>query len=132
MSITTFLAHPPMRGALWLSLTDSGRFLVRGTASDGGGGVTETYTPAGTADWATTTNYDCRIDVVGGREGEAADRISDRSTHIVTFHAGTITGLSLDNDLQIQNRGRYEITALREHTGEMATQIEVTDQDVAG
>ena len=125
--ITTFLDYPPTRGVLWLSLTDTGRWLVRGTASDGGGGVTETYTPAGTAAWNTTTNVDCRIDVIGGGEGEVAERVSDRSTHIVTLAAGTAP-LSTDNDFQIQNRGRYEVTAIREHTGEMATQFEVTDR----
>jgi hypothetical protein len=127
MSITTFLDYPPKRGVLWLGLSDTGRFLVRGTASDGGGGQTQTYTPAGTAAWSATTNVLCRIDALGGGEGEVAERVSDRSTHVVTLAAGTAV-LSLDNDFQIQNRGRYEITALRQHTGEMATRFEVTDK----
>lgn len=130
MGLSGALKYPPQRGVLWLSLTETGRWLVRGTASDGGGGVTETYTPAGTADWSTTTNIDCRIDALGGEEGELADRISDRSTHLVTFAAGTAgtANISLNNDFQLQNRGRYEVTAIREHTNEMATQIEVTDR----
>jgi hypothetical protein len=139
MSISTFLDYPPNRGILWLSLTDTGRFLVRGTASDSGGGVTETYSPAGTAAWTAGTTYPCRIDSLGGGEGEVAERVSDRSTHVVTIAAGTIAGsatiasrsypvYSTNNDFQIQNRGRYEITALREHTGEMATRFEVTDK----
>lgn len=139
--LTTSLDYPPKRGLLWLGLSETGRFLVRGTASDGGGGVTETYLPAGTAAWTGVggTTYPCRIDAIGGGEGELASRVSDRSTHTVTFPAGTIRGtatigansypiLSLDNDLQIQNRGRYEITAIREHSNEMAVQIEVTDK----
>ncbi len=130
MGLTSGLPYPPMRGALWLGCSETGRFLVRSGTADGGGGYREIYTPAGTAAWANTTNYDCRIDALGGGEGEVAERVSDRSTHVVTFHAGTITAseLSLSNDLQIENRGRYEITAIREHTGEMATQIEVTDK----
>jgi hypothetical protein len=139
MSISTFLDYPPNRGILWLSLTDSGRFLVRGTASDSGGGVTETYAPAGTAVWTAGTIYPCRIDALGGGEGEVAERVSDRSTHVVTIAAGTIAGsaivgsryypvYSTDNDFQIQDRGRYEITALREHTGDMAARFEVTDK----
>ncbi len=127
MSITTFMDFPPRRGLLWLALTDSGRFLVRSQVSDGGGGMADTYTPAGTASWATTTNIDCRIDALGGEEGETAERVSDRSTHVVTMAAGTAV-FSLDDDFQIENRGRYEITAIREHTGEMAAQIEVTDK----
>lgn len=123
--ITTFLDHPPLRGLLWLSLTETGRFLARSEASDGGGGMTETYTPAPTADWGTTTNVSCRIDAIGGGEGEIGERVSDRSTHVVTFDAGTT--VSLDDDFQIQNIGRFEITAIRRHTGERATQIEVTD-----
>ena len=127
VSITTFLDYPPKRGVLWLGLSETGRWLVRGTASDGGGGVTETYTPAGTAAWNTTTNVDCRIDSLGGGEGETAERISDRSTHVVTLHAGTAS-ISTDWDFQIQNRGRYEVTAIRENTGEMATRFEATDK----
>jgi hypothetical protein len=129
MSITTFMDYPPKRGILWLGLSDLGRWLVRSEASDGGGGWTETYTPAGTADWGTTTNIECRIDVISGEEGRTADRISDRSTHIVTFAAGVGTAsVSVDNDFQIQNRGQYEVTAIREHTNQMAAQIEVTDR----
>lgn len=125
--LSTFLQYPPARGVLWLGLREQGRFLVRTSVSDGGGGQTETYTPAGTADWGTTTNVDCRIDALTGEEGQAANRVSDRSTHVVTMRAtgGTI---SLDDDFQIQNRGRYEITAVREHSGQLAAQFEVTDR----
>lgn len=150
MGITTFLDYPPSRGLLWMSLTDTGRWLVRGTASDSGGGVLDhyqllttagTYIPGtvhgtviywteaqlGTYSWSSTRNVNCRIDALIGEEGALAGRISDRSTHLVTFAASAAT-ISLDNDLQIQNRGRYEVTAIREHTNEFATQVEVTDR----
>src|SRR5512143_3091025 len=117
MGLTSGLDYPPKRGALWLGLSETGRFLVRSQVSDGGGVWTDTYTPGTAAAWNAPT-YPCRIDVIGGGEGKVAERVSDRSTHRVTFPAGTVTTahLSLDNDLQIQNRGVYEITAIREHT----------------
>ncbi len=125
MGLSTFLSNPPIRGLLWLSLTDTGRFLIRSSVSDGGGGQTETYLPDPSAAWAGTNNVACRIDALSGIEGEVADRVSDRSTHLVTINAPY--SVSLNSDFQILNRGRYEITAIREHTGEMATQFEVTD-----
>lgn len=127
--LSTFLnGSPPIRGVLWLGLSETGRVLIRGTVSDGGGGLTETYTPAGTLAWTDSTNFACRIDVISGTEGQTANRISDRSTHIVTLNTGGTIAISLEDDLQIQNRGRYEITAIREHTGESSRQFEVTDR----
>ncbi len=127
--LSTFMnGQPPVRGLFWLGLSDTARFLTRTSVSDGGGGMTETYTPAGTADWNATTNFACRIDPIGGGEGEAAERVSDRSNHIVTFNTGGTITFDLDDDLQIENRGRFEITAIRKRTGEAVQQIEVTDQ----
>lgn len=127
--ISTFMdGTPPIRGVLWLGLSDTARVLVRGTASDGGGGYTETYTPAPTLAWGSSTNFACRIDALTGTEGQTANRISDRSTHLVTLNTGGTISISLSDDLQIQNRGRYEITAIREHTGEFVRELEVTDR----
>src|SRR5512147_1107215 len=126
--LSTFLnGQPPIRGVLWLGLSETGRVLIRSQVSDGGGGETDTYTPADTLPWRDSTNFPCRIDVISGTEGQAANRVSDRSTHVVTLNTGGTIAISLDDDLQIQNRGRYEITAIREHTGEFSRQFEVTD-----
>ncbi len=146
VSITTFLDYAPNRGVLWLSLTDQARVLHHGTLTDGGGGRTDhyqllgtagTYVPGGTVlyseaqlsaySWTKTRNIPCRIDALGGEEGETAERVSDRSTHIVTMAAGTVV-FSINDDIQIENRGRYEVTAIPEHTGQMAQQLEVTDR----
>lgn len=127
MPLSTFLRdRPPQRGLIWLSLSETGRILKRSSASDGGGGVTETYSPAASADWAATTNVRCRIDALGGNEAEMAGRISDRSTHIITM--APHTAVSVDDDFQIQDRGRYEITAVRARTNEFARVIEVTNR----
>lgn len=131
MGLTTFLndSRPPMRGLLWLGLAETGRVLKRTEATDNGGGNVETYTPAGTASWATSTNVPCRIDALGqggGDERLAGGRISDLSTHTITMPAGT--EVDLDDDFQIEGRGRFEITALRRYTQEFARVIEVTDQ----
>lgn len=119
MPVSTFLNGRGLtRGLLWLALSEKGFILTRSSSSDGAGGSTETYTKG--------SAITCRIDALAGEEGEQADRISDRSTHIVTCLAGT--EITADDDFEIEGVGRFEVTAVRSHTGEMATQFEVTDR----
>jgi len=129
MGLTTFLndSRPPQRGLLWLSLAETGRVLRREEKSDEGGGWTETYSPAGTADWKTSENVPCRIDaLMSGSQTQAGGRVSDLSTHTITLPAGT--EVTVDDDFQIKDHGRFEITAVRRYTQEFARVIEVTDQ----
>jgi hypothetical protein len=84
--------------------------------SDGGGGYTQT--------WATLADMvPCRLAPVGGGEDDrggagGGDRISDESTAILTFAAGTdvtesdrvtVAGQRFDV-LLVRHRGQYEIT----------------------
>ena len=71
-------------GEVALMLPDAGRILKHTTESDGAGGKIETYVPG--------EELPCRIAPVGrtaGRGSGAGDRISEASTHIATFPAGT-------------------------------------------
>lgn len=61
--------------------------LSHAQVADGGGGFTETYTPAGA--------QACRLAPVAGGEDATSrqaggDRISDRSTHILTLQAEAV------------------------------------------
>lgn len=119
MPITTFLSgRGPTRGLIWLALTETGYKLTRSSISDGGGGNTDSYTKG--------SAIQCRIDAMGGSEGELANRVSDRTTHVVTCPSGT--SITLNDDFEITGIGRFEVTAIRSHTDEMATQFEVTDR----
>jgi YD repeat-containing protein len=119
MPVSTFLnGRAPTRGVLWLGLSDTGGVLLRAGTADGGGAQTYTYTRQGT--------ISCRIDPLGGREGEQAVRVSDRSTHVVTLPA--LTTITLDDDFVVDGRGTFEVTAIRSRTGEFARMIEVTDK----
>lgn len=117
MPLSTFLdGRAPTRGLLWLALSDTAYVFKRSSESDGGGGSTDKYTKQ--------AGVSARIDPIGGGEAELAARVSDRSTHVVTLRPGT--EISLDDDLEIAG-SRYEVTAIRSRTGEMALMVEVTD-----
>lgn len=119
MPITTFLSdRSPTRGLISLALSDTGKVLKRKEASDGGGGTTDTY--------EAQSEIPCRIDPVGGSEGEVADRISDRTTHVITLYPKA--EVTLDDDFEVVGVGRFEITAIRSRTSERVRIIEVTDQ----
>jgi hypothetical protein len=103
-------------GLLWLALSESGNVLTATSTSDAGGGVTQTWT-AGAA-------VPCRIDPVGGQGGGAiAERLDERSTHLVTVPP--LTTVSTNNRFLISGRGTFEVTAKREQTAELATMFEV-------
>lgn len=105
----------PLRG-LGGFLTETGQVIGATIVDDGGGGGTFVPSTGGT--------IACRIDALGGSEGEIAERISDRSTHLVTLEPET--SVTVANDFAIDGRGTYEITAVREHTDELTRVIEVT------
>lgn len=115
MPFGTFLdgrAHG--RGLLWLRLTDTGYVLAGAAVDDGGGGATQTWT-AGSA-------VPCRVDPLTGREEMTAGQVDDRSTHLITVPADTT--ISSRERFAIDNRGTFEITAVRERTAEWARRFE--------
>lgn len=111
MSFTT-------RGLVTEALTETGNVISGTVIDDGGGGGTRSTSVGGT--------IACRIDALGGDEGDAAERISDRSTHLVTLPAET--AITVAQDFRINGRGTYEVTAVRENTDELARFIEVVAQ----
>ena len=67
----------------------------------------------------------CRIDSMSGSEGEVANRISDRSTHLLTLPPGS--SVTTEDQFYVIGRGTYEVTAVREHTGEFSTVFEAVE-----
>jgi len=106
------------RGAITEALTETANILAGSVIDNLGGG--------GTVVMGTSEDIRCRIDSMGGDEGEIAERLSDRSTHLVTLPPGT--EIVVADDLSIDGRGIYEVTAVREYTGEHARFIEVVAQ----
>lgn len=107
-----------MRRSSWL-LSEMGNVLTAGSvASDSGGGATSTLTAG--------SDIPCRIDALGGAEGEVADRISDRSTHLVTLPAETT--ITAGNDFSIDNIGTFEVLAVRSNSDELHRGIEVVQK----
>jgi hypothetical protein len=106
-----------LRGLLMLALTDSGTVLTRVSADDAGGGVTQT--------WGTLTEgVPCRVDPVGGSgRSVVADRVDERSTHVVTAPPGV--RVTADDRFVISGRGTFEVTATRDRTAEHASRFEV-------
>lgn len=108
------------RGLITEALTETGWPLGGTVVDDGGGGGTVTSVAGGTVN--------CRIDTIvsQGDEGVIANRISDRSTHLVTLAPGQ--AVTTEDDFYINGRGTYEVTAVREHTGEFSTVFEVVER----
>jgi head-tail joining protein len=99
-----------LRGLEFWALTEQG-WTLRGTVvSDGGGGGTTTFVSGGTVP--------CRIDPLAraGDERVVGGRLDDRSTHKVTVPAGT--DVRHTDRWEIQSRGVYEVTAVRDRTDE--------------
>lgn len=103
------------RGLITEALAETANVLSGTVVDDGGGGGTVTSVAGGT--------IPCRIDALGGDEGEVANRVSDRSTHLVTLRPETT--ITTTNDLLINGRGTFEVTAVRENTDELARFVEV-------
>lgn len=124
MPYSTFLnggTVTELRGLAFLTLTDFGQ-VARGTiVSDGGGG--------GTASWTYGGTIPCRVDPFGTGGGQnetlVADRMDDRSTHIVTTPAGT--NVTRNDRFLIAGRGTFEVTAIRSRTAEWARLFEAVE-----
>lgn len=106
---------PTTRGLVSEALTDRGYVLSGTVTDDAGGGGTITEVAGGT--------IICRLDALGGQEGQVANRLSDRSTHLLTLLAST--AISTEDDFVVDGRGTFEVTAVREHTDELARMVEV-------
>jgi hypothetical protein len=116
MPLMTFLNNrPPTRGLVWLALSDQASLLTLTSVDDQGGGVTRTWTAGG--------NVPCRIDPLTNRGGVTGGMIDERSTHIVTTSADTSVDVS--DRLAISGRGTFEVTAVRERTGQLTQVFEV-------
>lgn len=117
MGIATFLNDRPptrLRGLLWLALTDVGQVATRTSTSDAGGGATET--------WVSGPDIPCRVDPLTSSETEVADRLSDRSTHLITTPPDTV--VTSNDRFVITGRGTFEVTVVRVRTGQGAQLFE--------
>lgn len=108
----------PSRGLIREALTESGWTVASTIVDDGGGGGTAVSIAGGT--------IACRIDPLAGGENVVADRISDRSTHLITLPPET--AVTTEMQFSIEGRGTYEVTAVREHTGELSTVVEAVER----
>lgn len=104
----------PARGIEWY-MPQTANVNAETFTSDSGGGATSTITPG--------TDTPCRLDALGGDEGEVAARISDRSTHLLTLPAGT--AVTTDQTISIDGLGTWEVVAVRSYPDELTRAVEV-------
>lgn len=107
-----------LRGLAWLALSEELFVGQRTYVSDSGGGATQSWSYGGT--------IPCRIDALGmraGREGVVGERMSDRSTHLVTAPSGT--NVDASDRVWINGRGTFEVTAVEQRTDEWMRIFEV-------
>lgn len=105
-----------LRGLAWLSLTETGYVQHKTFTDDGGGG--------GTAAWTNAGTVSCRVDPLlrGGDEAVVGDRMDDRSSHKITCPPETV--VEVDGRFEVVGRGVYEVTAVRDRTGEFTRVFE--------
>lgn len=103
-----------MRAHLDLSLAGTAVISTAAWVSDGGGGGTTTYTPAGTVD--------CRIAPAPSAEAVTGARLQPDTEVMITVPRGT----TIDHDARVTHDGvTYAVTALRApRTWEISRRVE--------
>lgn len=121
MPLGTFLnggTVTQLRGLQWLALSETGRVGTARATSDGGGGAS--------LSWSYGASIPCRVDpasVSGGQdEVPVAERLANRATHVITVPPGT--AVSTDDRFALTGGATFEVTAVRDRTGEMARVFE--------
>ena len=96
-----------LRGIAFLTFTDVAYRLTLSSTTDSGGGAVQT--------WGTAGTVDCKVESLAGGESVVGERLSDRSTHLITMPMET----DVDHNDRLKVGGdTYEITAVRTRTGE--------------
>lgn len=108
------------RGLMWLALSDVGHIISTAGTTDSGGGFSGGSIAAGSA-------FPCRIDPLGGGETTIASRVDERTTHIATVPSEV--SVEAIKQIAIDNRGTFEITAVRERTRGLYRVLEVVESD---
>lgn len=106
-----------LRGLAWLALSD--------VAHIGAGSITDDTGGGGTFSWTFGAAVPCRIDPLAGDERLTGGRMNARSTHVVTMPPGV--DVLATNQISIENRGTFEVTAVQSRTGEMLRFVEVVE-----
>ena len=116
MPRATFLngsSYTRLRGAISIFLSDTGYVLNSSGTTDSGGGQVET--------WGTAGTFACKVETLSGGENVVGEKLSDRSTHLVTLPPNSTVD---HNDRFKVNGDTYEITAVRTHTAEFTRTLE--------
>lgn len=106
-----------LRGLRFMALSDTG-YVLRGTVTDNaGGGGTMTFGTAGT--------FACRVDPLGGGESRIAERVDERTTHLITVPPGA--DVSAADRFRVSGFGDFEITAVAVRTDEAVRVLEAVE-----
>jgi hypothetical protein len=106
------------RAAANQTLTSEARVFVYSSAPDGAGGTNESYT-------GMPGTVNCRIAPLGGGEGGSVGaRVDARTTHVLTFPAGT--AVTASDRVNMENRV-YEVTAVRVRSNEITRRVEARE-----
>lgn len=102
-----------MRATASQALDGTAVIQTQSFVSDGGGGGTTAWTASGT--------LDCRLAPLMEGEGVDGDRLSNESSVIFTFPAGT----EVDHNAQIvYGGGTFTVTGIRQRSVEMSRRVE--------
>lgn len=118
MSLLSGAQLSGMRNLLGQMLPDQCVIQRRTIGSDGGGGSTES--------WSDHLTVPCRIAPIGGGEdGQAASRISEETTHLVTLAAHTDV---VEADRILIGDQTFDVTLVRKRGAwELSRRVEVKE-----
>lgn len=118
MSLLSGAQLSGMRNLFRQMLPDECVIQRRTVASDGGGGSTES--------WSDHLTAPCRIAPIGGGEdGQAASRVSEETTHLVTLPAYTDV---IEVDRIVIGDQAFDVTLVRKRgTWELSRRVEVRE-----
>ena len=104
-----------------MALSDSGYVLRFAGTADAGGEVKGSWARAGSA-------FPCRVDPVSGGDQVIAERLQERTTHVVTTLI-QCDATSTDR-FEVVTKGTYDITATPDRTGAVIRRLEVVQATV--
>lgn len=107
-------------------LPDTCYIIGRTSASNGAGGRTVSETKSGPIPCGLAPLKGGEYTGARAMPKPAGDRVDARTTHVITLPAGTEVDES--NEIEVEGRGRFEVTALRRRSLEILREVEAREK----
>jgi len=106
-------------------LSETGHILARTEEVDEGGGISVTYVKGPAIKCGLAPLKGGEYTGIRAQTRPTGSRIDDRTTHVITVPAGTAVDETCQ--IEIEGHGKFEVTALRRRSLEIAREIEARE-----